>query len=237
MATSAAVLRPNDALTVSLWFRTSQTARAELFCNNGVDYFIRIAAPAVEFSRRSPAGGGAELTATGSAAGAFDGDWHHIAGVALARYSCRRTLARMTSWPGPLSRSPCQQGRQPSPCPSPASGRKRGGDRGQPSTVVDPVPSGPLSPACGRRFRERVADLSRSPVEPAAGNRQAGSASAYFVASAAAWIFRRAVTDRHQGSGFSMRAGSMASPRRGITRRAPRAGASCSSVSAGSSQA
>lgn len=81
LSDSLPALRPTAGLTVSLWFRTRQSARAELVCN-GRDYYIQIASPAIEFTRRGPSGGPATTTASGSAPAAFDGAWHHVAGVA-----------------------------------------------------------------------------------------------------------------------------------------------------------
>ena len=100
MSQSAAILRPTTGLTVTVWFRTTQTTRADLVCN-GLDYFIRFAAPEVEFVRRRPAGGSdGHVTATGNAASAFDGAWHHAAGVATPTSTAMFIDGRMVARDG-----------------------------------------------------------------------------------------------------------------------------------------
>ena len=87
LSESAAILRPTTGLTVSVWFRTTQTTRSDLVCN-GADYFIRFMPPEVEFVRRRPPIGSVNfVTATGNAPNAFDGAWHHAAGVATPAFT------------------------------------------------------------------------------------------------------------------------------------------------------
>jgi hypothetical protein len=82
LASMPAALRPTQALTVSVWFRTTQTTRADLVCHGG-DYFIRWNIGEMEFVRRRPPGSSATwVAASGAASTANDGRWHHAAGVA-----------------------------------------------------------------------------------------------------------------------------------------------------------
>jgi hypothetical protein len=82
LASMPAALQPTQALTVTVWFRTTQTTRADLVCHGG-DYFIRWNVGEMEFVRRRPLGSSANLvSASGPAPTANDGRWHHAAGVA-----------------------------------------------------------------------------------------------------------------------------------------------------------
>jgi hypothetical protein len=78
-------LRPTQGLTVSVWFRTTQTTQGDLV-SHGKDYFIRLDADdLLEFVRRRPPGSSSTwLSASGKAPAANDGQWHHAAGVASA---------------------------------------------------------------------------------------------------------------------------------------------------------
>jgi hypothetical protein len=81
---SPAALQPSTGLTVSVWFRTSAVARADLVCY-GADYFIRLENGMIGFVRRRPPGSSTTLlTAAGAAPTATDGAWHHAIGVADA---------------------------------------------------------------------------------------------------------------------------------------------------------
>jgi hypothetical protein len=82
LASMPAALRPTQALTVSVWFRTTQTTRGDLVSHGG-DYFIRWDVEDMEFVRRRPPGSASSLvSAAGVAPAANDGRWHHAAGVA-----------------------------------------------------------------------------------------------------------------------------------------------------------
>jgi hypothetical protein len=100
LASATAVLRPTTGLTVSVWFRTTQTTRSDPVCY-GADYFIRFMPPEVEFARRRPAGGSINyVTATGNAPSAFDGQWHHAAGVATPTSTAMFIDGRMVARDG-----------------------------------------------------------------------------------------------------------------------------------------
>jgi hypothetical protein len=78
---SPAALQPSTGVTVSVWFRTTQTTRVDLVCF-GSDYFLRYASGVLEFVRRRPAGSTPiYVTASGNAV-AHDGAWHNAVGVA-----------------------------------------------------------------------------------------------------------------------------------------------------------
>ena len=83
LGTTPSALQPTAELSVTLWFRTRLTGRAD-FITHGGDYFLRIMSGEIEFVRRRPPGSSPDIyiTATGSAPGAADGQWHHVAGVA-----------------------------------------------------------------------------------------------------------------------------------------------------------
>jgi hypothetical protein len=81
---SPAALQPNTAVSLSVWFRTTATTRADLVCY-GADYFIRLETGTIQFARRRPAGSSTSfLVASGAAATATDGAWHHATGLADA---------------------------------------------------------------------------------------------------------------------------------------------------------
>jgi len=96
---SAPALQPAAGLTVSVWFRTSLTGRAD-FLGHGNDYFLRIMSGEIEFVRRRPTGSSPDIyiTATGAAPKAADGQWHHALGVAttgrIAMYLDGALIAR-----------------------------------------------------------------------------------------------------------------------------------------------
>jgi hypothetical protein len=82
LASMPAALQPAQGLTVTVWFRTTQTTRADLVSYGG-DYFIRWNVGEMEFVRRRPPGSSATwVAASGLAPTANDGSWHHAAGVA-----------------------------------------------------------------------------------------------------------------------------------------------------------
>jgi hypothetical protein len=85
LASMPEALRPTQGLTVSVWFRTTQTTQGDLV-SHGKDYFIRLDADdLLEFVRRRPPGSSSTwLSASGKAPAANDGQWHHAAGVASA---------------------------------------------------------------------------------------------------------------------------------------------------------
>ena len=75
-------LRPTTGITVSVWFRTSVTARTDMVSFNG-DYLIRYMPPALEFVRRKPPNASGTqnfVTATAEMVAANDDRWHHVAG-------------------------------------------------------------------------------------------------------------------------------------------------------------
>lgn len=82
LASPSARVRPTTALTVSVWFRTTQTSRAD-FVAFGLDYFLRNNMDGeFQFVRRRTSGGTNQFfAATGRAPNATDGRWHHAAGV------------------------------------------------------------------------------------------------------------------------------------------------------------
>lgn len=96
---SAPALQPAAGVTVSVWFRTTLTGRADLL-GHGSDYFLRIMSGEIEFVRRRPTGSSADIyiTASGLAPTATDGQWHHAAGVAstgsIAMYLDGALIAR-----------------------------------------------------------------------------------------------------------------------------------------------
>jgi hypothetical protein len=82
LASMPAELRPTQALTVTVWFRTTQTTRGDLV-SHGSDYFIRWNVGEMEFVRRRPVGSASTfVSSSGVAPTANDGGWHHAAGVA-----------------------------------------------------------------------------------------------------------------------------------------------------------
>jgi hypothetical protein len=82
LASMPSALRPTQGLTVTVWFRTTQTTRADLVSHGG-DYFIRWNNGGVlEFVRRRPPGSASTwVSASGPAPTGNDGNWHHAAGV------------------------------------------------------------------------------------------------------------------------------------------------------------
>ena len=82
LASTAAVLRPTEAVTVTVWFRSTLVGRADLV-SHGSDYFIRYNDGEMEFVRRRPPGSSTTyVSASGPAPTMSDGRWHHAAGVA-----------------------------------------------------------------------------------------------------------------------------------------------------------
>jgi hypothetical protein len=78
----SARLKPAEALTVSVWFRTTQATRADLV-GFGLDYFIRNnLSGEFQFVRRRAAGTSNQYwAATARSPGYIDDRWHHIVGV------------------------------------------------------------------------------------------------------------------------------------------------------------
>lgn len=80
-------LKPTDALTVSVWFRTTQAARADLV-GFGLDYFIRNnLSGEFQFVRRRSTGSSNQYwAATARSPGYIDNRWHHIVGVTTVNF-------------------------------------------------------------------------------------------------------------------------------------------------------
>ncbi len=82
VASMPAALQPTQGVTVAVWFRTTQTTRADLV-SQGNNYFIRWNIGELQFVRRRPLGSSTTfVAATALTPTANDGSWHHAAGVA-----------------------------------------------------------------------------------------------------------------------------------------------------------